>query len=968
MARLKDYFAQRAGAENETEGDESPPQAKEPVQEPPTEEKHSDVQSYPEQCNKSEDPPFVAGSLVTCNLPILDAAQDKSAAHDYMSSSEPEKSESSSSVSMSTLTGGESATDIRNNPSRPHNAHVPAECQDINPSASIPEDSSQDMSHECISNTAAEPVDAVVSAGSSESLVSTSSSFTFGTAVAPLYQQLFGREGSESQSVDGGNPVPTTLNARGSTQSHPHSDERETGGTVPTDARGNKDRVHGSVIKTEDLKQGRLQATVKSPHTEEKEISFSVTENHILGHADILSVQSSTNISVALEDAVAHPHTVNTLDADSSNPKIPAETLHPRGEAQEDDVTHDLQSRTTATTADPQPPQDARAQIQTYPRETHAQSEKEARSSLETSSLSCQPSQRVTECVSDEADQQNSNKSVPHISQNETHYVDAENTEATISNNIHGDTSVKLKDEDTLACEELTVSEEIQHHEIETVVSKEEDFCPSDTTEVKNWERMVEEEETNLLTDGEESQAVGLEDIEIREEDDGEQLNDAGQETASENKNTREIEKEKTAAKTVRTITAARLKENKTEDADLSQGEHRKGEGGNWEIMIIKDVEKKLMALETAEKAAEGKIAEESDTEKKDDQEEIEKDFAEMHKISIGGTNVQEEEEVIMGEEEMEIDLQNGDEASVECKDQVKMRKENVEEEIPDYKDDILAYEKSSIVDLESERMTTGDKVNEAGCSEERLDTTESNPENDLSAPADDVHDSGVSRTENTAQEQNALMKNETHLHNNVNGTHDPSQAVRDETKRSAAEGGPGTLEDEPESEQLSQDSRSSGSDSDDEVELYMHCLRAVHAGPQAHKDRDRDAGSGLGKSVGRSKPLSTPMPSISESVDEEQPLSCLQESHKETETADIQTIAAALPASSGQGSISRKVSWWMDSFYCGKTLLYATLLVLFAIVAYNYDFLACFGLYVISVIWLCCQGEKPPVKNNRTG
>lgn len=976
MARVRDFFAQRGGGANDAERDESPPEAKE---EEPPEEKHSDVQSFSEESSKSEGSPFVAESLETCKTPTLDVLHDSSPAHDYIANSEPEKSESFNLANVATLTGGESATDIRNKPLHP-NDYAPAECQNINKSVSEAEESSQGMSNECIRDIAAEPADSVISAMSSESLVSMATSFTFGTVVAPLYQQVFGRVGSESQRVgDWGNPVQATLNVGDLTQSYPHTDRSETSCSVPTDARGNKDKVHGNVIKTRESKQECLHAeTLQDPgiHSDQRCTDASVVPKTILG------------------DTVVYPHTENIFNADVSSPQIPTESLHLQGEAQEDDVTHDLQSQTTAETAQAQLPEHTCTQVKTNLRETHAQSEKEVITSAETSFMSLQPSQRVPERVSDETDQQTSSsqsngyKCVPQISHEETHHVEEENKEEMMSIYIHGETFVELKDENTLKCEEI-VLEEIEHHEIEAAVSKQEDFCLADAPEVKNWEMMVEEEEKNILTDEEESRALSskAEDIERVEKDQGEQLEDAGMETASENIDTTEIEKEKRDDKMEGEITAAREEENKTEDADPVQGKQQMGEEQIGEIVAGKyreEVEKELEYVKATKIAGEEELAEETEIEKNKEQEETEleneKHFAEMHEVIVERINAQEERDEIEGENEMEIDLNNDEEAGVDCEDQVKAREEFVEEENPDCKEEILVEETSVIVDAELESMKIGYKENEVGCFEERLDITENKAEDDLSAPVNDVQDERVSDKENTGEGQNAHMTSEMHLykeeafHNNVNGTHDLSKAARDETRSSAAEGGSCVFADEPENDQLSHESASAESDSEDEVELYMHCLRAVHTGAQAHKDKNRDTGFSVGKSVGfsisRSKLLSTPMPSISESLDEEQPLSRLQDRHEDTETADIQTIAAALPASSGQGSINKHVSF-QESFSCGnisKTLLYATLLVLFVVVAYYYDFLACFGLYVISVIWLCCQGERQPVKNNRIG
>ncbi len=1088
MARVRDLFAQRNGGANYTGRDESPPGAKQAAQETP-EEKHSDVQSCPEASSKSEGSLFVSESLETCSEPLLDVLHDSSPAHDYTSNSEPEKSENINLADSATSTGGESATD---NPLHSNDEPAPADCQNINTSVSKAEESSQKqgMSYECTSNIAAEPADSVISAASSESLVSQTNSFTFGTVVAPLYHQVFGRMGSESNtSGDWGNPVRATLNVGDLT----HSERRETSYTVPTGADGDNDKVQENVIKTQESNQECLNVTSNSPPIVEEETHLSVTANDILDHAETLqdppeiihSVQRCTNScevpKTIVRDTEIQPHTANILQTDFLNPQIPTESLHLQGEAQEDNLTHDLQSQTTAETAQAQLPEHTCTQIKTNVDETLAQSEKEVMTSLETSFMSHQPSQSVSECISDETDQQTggsgandckhvdeSNKDddvdktatisttkgsseedkllevlhglVPnHINnlatkeaensyvscfeiveekdvttaqislktQEETNNVEEGNkvvnsshkdetkhsseikvigevaesvSQAMISSyHIHGDMLMD-KDEDTLKDEEIIVSEKIEHREMEAAVSKQKDFCLADTTEVKNWEMMVEEEEKNILTDEDQSEAISLkaEDTKAVEKDQGEQLEDTGIETASENRDTTEKEKEKTEDNMVGEITAARQKENKAEDVNILEEKQRIGEEEIGEIVAgknRKEFDKELKYFQ-AKTAREEELAEEIEVEKREDTElEKEKHFAEILEVNIERTNVQEEEE-IEREEEMEVDLNDADEASVEWEDQVKPREENVEEENPDYKEEILVDEtgESEIVDAESESITIEDRENEVGCFEERLDTMQNKVEDGLSALVNNVQDKRVTDKENTLEGQNAHTLTETHLYkeeafqSNENVTHDLPKAARDENESTAAEGGSYIFTDEPESEQTGHDSASAESDSDDEVELYMHCLRAVHTGAQAHKDRNKDTSFSVGKrpSVSRSKLLSTPMPSISESLDEEQ--QPLQDDQEDFNTTGIQPTAAALPASSGQESINRNVSWWKEAFSfsnISKTFIYATLLLVFIVVAYHYDFLACFGLYLISLVWLYYQGERQPVKNN---
>ncbi|XP_050929152.1 uncharacterized protein ppp1r3ab isoform X2 [Lates calcarifer] len=1039
MARVRDYFAQRDGGVNGTERDESSPEAKHAAQEESPKEKQSDVQSFSEESSKS----------------LLDALHDTSPAHDNTSNSKPEKSESTENnlADSDTLPGGESATDIPDNPLHSNNEPAPAECQNINKSVSKAEGKSQRQgtSYECTNNTTAEPADRVISAVISESLVSQTSCLTFGTVMAPLYHQVFGRVGSESQSVgDWGNPVRATLNIRDLTQSSctPHTERKESSCTVLTDVRNNDDKVQGIVRKPQELHQERLDATSNSPPAEKKQTSLSVMADAILDHTETLhdpdeiiqSHQRRTNTSEVPKTLSGvpevHPHAVNTVHTDLLSP-------HLQGEAQEDNLTCDLQNQTTAETAETQLPEHTHSQIKTNQDKTLSQTEaQEVTVSLENSFLPLLPSQSESQHVSDETDQQTSgggendckcldesNKeddtgrteaisatnasleadkllgpihdlnssqinhcatkkpvngyiscceiveekdfTTPETSletQEEANNMEEQNklpnnsyedetkhsaeieasdvaaesiTKATIGNHHkHDDMFLKLRDEDTLKDEPNIVSEKIEHHQMEAAVLKEEDFSLADTTEVKNWEKMVEEEEKNTLIDQEESEAVSLRaDIETVEEDQVGQLGDAGIMTTVEYRDTNEGEKEKTQENLAVEVTAAGENGTKAEDA------------------VGLDDREREDILEIGENKAGGMdVAEETEVEK-------EKYFTEMQEVTIRRISVQEEEE-IEEEEDMEIDLKDGDEAGV-------VWGENIEDENPNYKEETLVNEAgdTEIVDTDSGGMIIEDREDE-----ERLDITQNKVEDSLSAPVSTVQDKIVIDKENTRKGENTHIQTEMHLYKEEDFqsgkkvTHDRSKA---ESESSTVEGDSDCiLPDEPESDQTSHDSASTESDSDDEVELYMHCLRAVHTGAQATKDRNKDTGFSVGKrpSISRSKLLSTPMPSISESLDEEQHLSCLQDNHEDINIAGIQPSAPAPSLSSGQESINKNVSCWRETFSCSnisKTLLYTTLLVIFLVVAYHYDFLACFGLYLISVVWLCRQRERPPVKNN---
>lgn len=927
MAQLRDLFTQSGGEASELEREEPPPRADQLGQEHPPEEKSSELPLFSERNSKPEGSSFDAASLETCNVPILDTVNDTSSAHDYTSNSKPEHSES---FNLATLPGAEGAADVRVE----HPDDAPAGCQDINKLVTKAEDNTQVMSCVSTGNIEAEPADSIISAVGSESLASMAHSFTFGTVLVPLCKQVFGRAGSESQSVcDWGNPVQATQNTADLIQSCPHSNKREISGTVPTNAGGYKDKVLGNLTTTQESKQ---ECSHTSP-THEERSSINERENDILDHGktlqgpEILSDQT-TNTSLVPEtglgDTVVPLRSENTLNTDLSNPQTTTERLHLQGEAQEHDVTLDPQS--TAERAQAPLAEHACAQIKTALSETHVQSAKEVMTSQEISCESLQ-TQIVSECVSNETNQQTSSrgsnglKCVTQTSHEESHNMEEENKEGVINYFMHGDKSYTVKCKQT------------EHHEIRAAGSG----YSADTASC--WEMMVQEEETNILTDEEECKAISskIEDAEVAEKDQGEHMEDAEIETASENIETTEEEKGETDVETVDRITAARQKENKAQDSSQEK---------TWE-----EKEQATRRTREVERAAELMKKEETVLEK-------EKHSAETHEVNIETVNVPEEKEI-------DINLINSDKAIGEWEDLLKVRDDNVEEGNPDYMEEILVDGTSEVVDAELEGMTTGGSSNEVGCLEERLDITQAKDRNDFSAPVNDVQGERKPDKENTGEVQSATATDEGPLHkeeafsNIVHDIHDQSKPEIGET--AASEAHSCVLADEPESH----DSTSAESDSDDEVELYMHCLRAVHSGARAHKDKSRDAFPGAAFPVSRSKLMSEPMPSITESVDEEQPPVHLQGGHEDTDTADIQAIVAALPLSCKQGNTDTNVSWWEESFSCSnitKMLFYASLFIIFVVVASYYDFLACFGLYVISLIWLCCHGERQPVKNNR--
>lgn len=990
MARVKDIFTKRDGGSSTTETCESSPEA------------------------AGEQRPAGKQSAESCRA---DGSSSGPAAADHCTSNSP--TEKPESCSPADLTGGDSATDTSEEQS--HDDSASAEKGSI----SETEESSRRSS-----DSAAEAADAVVSAPNS------SSSFTFGTVVAPLYHQVSGRVGSESQSVsDGGNPEGAALNGEEFTGNSPQTESEEIGFNAHTVTRGKDDRTEEDLPKTSESKQDDAQ---KSAHIEGQGSSLSVTENGAVVEGEtvqevVRSGQRCTNTSdvpkAILEDAVAHTHAASIT---------PTESLHLGGEAQEDGGTHDLQSQTTAEPAELQPPEFACTQIKTKPSETCGREEvttREESSLIPTNNCSSDKDNDSGELIhaftnnglseEDKPSEVSHDLNPNHINNlgaktNEDNCVSSfeivEQTSVTTSpvpleihqetndveevnkqsdSHTHGDACAVLKDEDALKYEKISVSEKLEDVDTQTVSSNQEDVCLVDNADAKNWEMMVEEEEINILTDEDEIEVMNLEeeekhismdgdeneemhskvkekniltdedgnqvihleeeekniltnedenevmhskgeDNERVEEDQEEELEDAGTEAASDNRDVAEDEMMTRAANQTQHIETVEHKQRVEEEQTVAEEDREKDEEESEAIQTAK--------LETA--GGEEEPVEEFRPEKREEEEQTESEQEEHSVEMVDRMSSQEEEET----EEKEIDLHN--------------HSENTEKENPDYNEEVLVDDKGKSETVEAELESLGDQRNELRCLEERLEITANQAEDDSSAWENNVQEVGGAEEEDPGEQVNSHVPAEEF----------PAQEdAAHESESTAAEEGSYIYTEELEGEEWDRASSETDSDSDDEVELYMHCLRAVHAGPQAQGDRSKDAGFPVARraSANRAKLLSTPMPSITESLDEEPHPSLIQDSHKDIDTEDFQAVPEAQPELSGQQSISRNVSWWTETFTCSnisKLLLLVSLFVVFVVVAYHYDFLACLGLYLVSVVWLYCQGDKQPVKpgNNR--
>lgn len=859
MARVKRIFTQRDGGANELQSDEPTLQTQIPREKTPSE--------VPERSSKSQ------ASLKTGKMPAL-VINDVSQPHETCNT-EPQKSES-----FDVARGGEGDADIRDNPSPP-NDYTHAECQN---------------------DIGAKPAECIIPASSSEN------GSRFGPVVAPLYQQVFCTVGCERPTVrDWGNASPTTTNL---IPICPLTDGKKTRGT---------EQAHDGDNKDKDSQQDCSHKSLKSSTNEEGEKGAMVEESHVVRDVESLKVPEilldhSSVLKSVLRDKVVHPQTPNSLNPNLSTPELFTEGLNLWGEAQERDVTNDLQGESTAGTAqDPRP--ERPCQVKSSTCETQGQREEQVLHSLE---ISLQTPKRAPECLE------------PHS----------------------GSSGHKS----------LTFHGKAQEEKAETMW-----VCrpmPGDAL-VKQDDDIVNSEETNeniVSTDEELGFTIG--DTEVSDEDCREQMEDSETVLLSKNKDTTELEMERTDNNLIEVITAAEEEDKDKIIQDTLQGVQETGDGKSGEAWANKQgegVEKG--SLESPNTSQEEKGTIESARKTNDEHDEMgsekENHTAETFQVNIERKNVLEQDDAVIMEEFM-IQRNNSDNHKAREMD------ENVQEKNPGGRGKVL-------VDLtsEPESMAVNEQENRERCSDARLNITDNKGKDCSYAPENDVHYKQECDKENTGEEQSANMANETLLdkeeafHNNTNITHDLSKAEGDEPEHAAAEEWPCQW---PEGDRLSPDDTSSESDSGDEVELYMHCLRAVHSGAQVQKDKKRDAGSNVAKSPNRGKLLSTPMPSISESADEELPLGWHQDSGEGT--AEIQTKPAALPEMSEQSLVSTNVARW-DTLNCenvSKTLLYATMLVSFVFLAFYYDFLACFGLYILSIIWLCCQSDRQPVKNNRLG
>ncbi|XP_015259498.1 PREDICTED: protein phosphatase 1 regulatory subunit 3A-like [Cyprinodon variegatus] len=863
MARLRSYYAQREGGEDDAGKDNKPKETpkQETLEEIPGDNVVS-LQPLNEGKNKPENDQFVYEDLGVSSIPQYnDAASNQQVKSD---SDVLARAESASGISTKSLpSAGESAA---------------AEPQHFIECFTTNQDGDGSLGRTNGSGTA-----------SSEILINKTDGVTFGMVVAPLYSQAFEKVSAEKTVSSGNFTLP--------------SKTREICGVLPVNTGSSMGEVQGNVTDS----QGSNDLVIKliSPTSEDQE-----AVNKILKHTE--NVENPTEMEKQPDQNAIY----SSLNLQSGfEDKVPPWSLYPQTEADEEILANKAtkpgkykspeQSPPVVSVNEDETPAEDEPKVGLKPQiilehndeggvqhknyestEVKNKSYKTYKSSIEDKLLQnldelncnqtdgrgfmesvedlCEPEKMLLKsqntCLEIQEKKNMENKDISGSENDESNpddmhvmYEAAQSilNEVRSSNHYHAETSGRLHDQDV----------QEKKCEMEPSFSNQDENLLID--EGKNWETMVEEEEVSVLSN----------------EEEGEQIDS-------------KTEANKTNGKEIKEGSAVAL------ERKVKQG-----------YVIMAD------------------RVESTEEDKMDGQEAAElQDEAEFDSVGTEKVNVEDKEEKM--EIEMKEDILT------------QWNKENGGQKISDFKQIIVVTADSEIAKQDREDKVWAFKL--------KSDFTGNKDEDGASALVSRAANKDISEGKYGCVQMDTSPSHEAGLqdltdqsngmfHSSHRGTYDPVEEA---------------------------DSASAESDSDEELQLYVHCLRAAGASAQAHKAKARGAGFTAHKktSVGKVKVPPTLMPSISEALDEEQQQRFLPETHK-----DIKIAAEA--TSNPQQGMNQNQWRWKEVFSCSnvsKSLLYASLMVVFSVVAYHYDFLACFLLYLISVIWLCCQGEKPPIKNKQ--
>lgn len=881
VARLRDYYAQRDGEANDASKDEKPPQLKQATQEEIPGDNVVGLRTDNEVEIKSECPQIAFEALEACSTTLSNAAQEHT-------SSKQVKSD------LSVLARGESASDISNNVRDSVSEPPLAEQQNISEFVTPDQDGDTSLAFPNNSATA-----------SSETLISQSDGFTFGTVVAPLYHQAFQRVSAE-------NPVNTG-------DFSPPSEPRQTCAIVPINTGSSMGEVQEHLNNSQGSNDECLTAKVISPTCEEKETLNIIPKC-------VGTVQNPTEV-----EKKSDQHSTNKSLGEQCplGDNMSSENVHSQTEGQEDNMVFEAPTH--------QSPEQNSSLISAKVEETLAKSESKKglkdfqiisdNAVKDADTLANGFQENNCECteVSNKNENRKTDKSLmegkllqvlDELNTNQTDskgclislvsLCEPERTNLTLldgsletqektnmeygdnfgsgnikvecevvqslinevqsNNHCHADISGRPNDQNILG-------EKGQCKMDSCFLKQDEEFLSTDTDEAKNWEMMVEEEEKTVLSNEDEIQLLKL-----------------------------KIEDDKTKGK-----------EEKVPELRVDI----------VETCGCKEKELKQVSVLNTD-GIEG-----TELFKMDGQEETKM-------VSTEKARAQDEAE------KMEIDVKRDNLAQ--------QHEENRDQKNPDFKVLIPLSEAEEIVitDADSD-MARQNREDELRPFQVGSDFTQNRNDDDLSALVSRALKNDPSKRQYTNIQTKTLLSDKEEVQINKD-----DQSTKDTIDPTSTRGISNSADES--------DSTSAESDSDEELQLYVHCLRIPGAPAQVcnHKIRDVGFKARNRPSKSRDKVPPTSMPSISEALDEEK-----------QHTGPLETYVEVKTSTEGRSTILESINRteWKGNylFSCSnfsKKLMYTSLMVVFTVVAYHYDFLACFLLYLISVIWLCCQGAKQPLKD----
>ena len=481
----------------------------------------------------------------------------------------------------------------------------------------------------------------------------------------------------------------------------------------------------------------------------------------------------------------------------------------------------------------------------------------------------------------------------------------------------------------TLVEQSVCVQSEAERCASEDSSTKKDDLGPyEEKTEDRNWEMMVEEEEND---------ALGEEVMRKEVDENGEKVNDELKETITE---------QQPVEKAVR----CEKREHTETESDGQKGFDSTEEKSQIEVETVKE------PLILEEQEEEGKKVEKDADHDTENQHDVWEEIRNKEKENIAETDMETQVEVEDQAERISTNKEvqgagEGGTATETVEESVEgtaKEERNEETERPEMGSD------ASQKQMESDPSTPVSNVHE--CEVERVMDKENSPNNKTTC----------SQTEMEFISEEEVRSITYRLHLASDQSKALSESSRGGSDSWAADKGSCVSTDEPECDVMAEErevySSSSDSPSDEEMELYMHRLRAAPS-PQTLRSFPRDRGSRTGKrlSIDGPKLLSSSMPSISESVNEEQ-LTRIPDTPEKKVEENFQADSGQFPTQDNQEYGDVNISQWTSAFSCSnilKAMLYITMCALFVVVGYHYDFLACFALYLLSIFWLYCRADS---------